>query len=354
MKRALCILAFIILLTTCVTPIGYALEEHAIKPVTISFDQLKKLVTAGSPDYQKDLQEIRKAEIYAFEMWEDFYELDQYWPNNALEVIAQMYKMEDADEFLVNLHDELEGKLKVHVYAVQRLYINHYTLLPAVEAAQRELEVYENELATLKQKLLRGLTTKNTVENAEQNVEDRKKAVTAAQKRESNSLDVLSKALGLDSPIVLDGLPDIDAKRITDRDMKADLAAYIKAASSAAKRIMKSAKDIYDKNKTSTNWYVYTVAKKDYETAGMEAEKSFPKVYQRLLDAYEEITGSTEVVDAQREYDKDKMMFERGMIARNKLQSSEMALQNAKDRFRQQEVLFWLTLLEYEFGLLEL
>ena len=116
---------------------------------------------------------------------------------------------------------------------------------------------------------------------------------------------------------------------------------------------MKTAKETADKSGSAADWYAYTIAVKDYETANKEAGKAFPKVYQALKEAYDEMAGATEAADAQKEYDRDMTLFARGVIAKNKLLASERALQNAKDRYRQQEIRVWLQLMEYEYNLIK-
>jgi hypothetical protein len=145
----------------------------------------------------------------------------------------------------------------------------------------------------------------------------------------------------------------MDFNRISNRDMKSDSAAYKLAASASAEKAVKAANERYARTASSLDWYVYTIAVEDFERAKKEAEKEFPKVYQKLRDAYDDMADSTEVTDAQLNYDRDKARFDRGMISQSKLLSSEQALQNAKNHQAKLEIQMWIQLMEYEYGLLK-
>jgi len=349
----LCALVSIVLLVTSGT---FALAETSVKPVVLNYEQLSELVKAHNLGYQKDLQEIRRAELSIKEIESDLGDLYQLYREgldvfNAIE--AQYSILFDAEENLSKLHDGLGGRLKQHVYLAQKQFIGHYIIALDVEIAERELDALEKELLSAKYKMSRGLVTQNEVRNTEKSVEAQKRTVKAIQTKADDNLEALAKDLGIEDPITLEGLPAIDFERITNRDLKSDLDAYIQAAAAVAEKTMKAANERYAKSKSSINWYVYTMFVKDYEIAKKEAEKEFPKVYRTLRDAYDEMVNSTELIDAQKNFDKDEAQFARGIISQNKLLSSERALQNAENRQTKLEIQIWLQLMEYEYSLLK-
>jgi len=334
----------------------FACAETSKVPTMLNYEQLPGLVKAQNLGYQKDQQEIRKAELYIKEIESDLGDLYQLYQEgidvfNAIE--AQYSLLFDAEENLYRLYDGLEGRLKQHVYLAQKQFISHYIIALDMETAQRELEALEKELLSAMNKMSRGLVTQNAVRHAEKNVEAQKKTVKAIQTKADDNLETLAKALGIEAPVTLEGLPDIDFTRITNRDLESDLTDYIQAASATAERTMKAAKDRQAKSKSSIDRYVYTIFVQDYERAKKEAEKEFPKVYQTLRDAYDEMCDSIELAEAQKNYDKDEALFARGMISQSKLLSSERALQNAENRQAKLEIQIWLQLMEYEFSLLK-
>jgi outer membrane protein TolC len=329
---------------------AYAKDEAA-EPVEVAFDRLPVLVVAGSPDYQKDLQEIRKTELSIREIQSKLDELNRNWGANLQAIIALQPSLWAAEDTLEELNDALEDKVKQRLYPMQKLYVNHYALTPDVEVVQRELTALENDLSVCRQKFSRGLVTQSTVDNAEKNVKNQKEKVEEAQTKVDDNLEAIAVALGLDD-ITLEGLPAMDFKRIADRDLTADLAAYISAFSATAEKAMIAARKRADNGPTDR--YAYTIAEKDYQKAKKDAEKAFPKACETLKDIYDDMVDSTAVADAQKEYDKDKTQFDRGLIARNKLLGSERALANAQSLFKQMEIRVWLSFMEYEYNLMKL
>jgi outer membrane protein TolC len=346
MKRILCILS---LLALCAAQMAYA-QDEAAGPVPVAFDRLPTLVVAGSPDYQKDLQEIRKTEISINEIQSQLDDLHQNWNANLQTIMALQANLWDAEDYLEELNDALENKAKQRLYPVQRLYMNHYVLTFDVETAQRELAALENDLSTCRQKRARGLVTQSAVDAVEKNVKAQRDKAKAAQTKVDDNLEAMAKTLSMDD-IVLEALPAMDFKRIADRDLKADLAAYIPAASASAEKAMRAARRKSDDSRADR--YAYTMAERDYQQAKKDAEKAFPKVYETLKDAYDDMLESTALADAQKEYDRDKVRFDRGLIARNQLLGSERALANARSLAKQREIQVWLLFMEYEYSLIK-
>ena len=163
----------------------------------------------------------------------------------------------------------------------------------------------------------------------------------------------LARYLGLTVPIVPEKMPDADFGKITGRDMRADMAAYIVAASSPAEKALQSARDNLSVNNNSANRYMRDIAQQDFDRAKKEAEADFPKVFSSLRDAYDDFMDSWLVADAQSDYDAAVAQYERGMISRNMLQSTEQMLEIIKARYEQQRIQLWLLFMEYEYNLVK-
>lgn len=356
MKRIMCAIFILAMVVVFVTPSAYAKSEATVESAAVSFDKLAELVKAKSYDYQKDLQEIRKIELSIEDLESDLVDLYKLFREGTdvfQEINEQHLKILDAENSLSNLQDGLKNSLKQHVYQAQKLYINHFLLLLDVDIAQQELEILEKTHTSAMQKLSRGLISQNSVSIAEKSMDNQKKNVKAALTNVDENLEILTKYLGLETTITISDMPEMDFKRITGRDMKADLAAYILAASSTVEKAMKAANDRYSRSKLSIDSYIFTIYRQEFEKTKKEAEKEFTKTYEKLKDAYNEFVNSTALTDAQKDYSMNEAQFARGIIPLNKMLSSERALHNAEIQQKKSEIQVWLHLMEYENSLLQ-
>ena len=360
MKRIICCL-LILVLCFAALPLALAADEEP-QTVTINYDDLEELVIAGSAAYQKELQEIRKLEMNYRDLSsqlrginETIDMIESYSPgaSSSLWSSASTLRanMRTLEERINEMKEAMSERAVQHVHPAQKMYVSHYILEIDLGIALRDLETMERELTNCRLKLPRGLSTPRDVRNAEKNVDNQKDLLEAKQDAIDSNLEALAKYLGLAGPIEPAGMPEIDFSRITERDLDADLAAYIAAASSMAEKLYDQAKKDFVSSSTSANQYLREIAREDFEKAKKDAEADFPKAYEDLLKAYDSFMDSTLVADAQEEYDKAASQYSGGLITQNTLLNFEMMLASAQDRYEQQRIQLWLLLMDYEFSL---
>ena len=360
------IISCLIILAICAALMPVAYASPPPRPVTVDYDDLTKMIVAGNAAYQKELQEIQKLE-YTYDdlsqqRWDLYMDMDAL--PHAPETEASRKKLEDAaDTVSANMriirnriNDQkkaLDNRAALHAYPAQRMYMGHFILMIDSQLAAHELERLERELANCRLKLSRGLSTQTEVKNAEKNVDNQKDAIKAVRDAIDDNLTALARYLGLTSQIRLADMPQVDLDRIVGRNLKTDQADYIAAASSTAEKVLQGARDSFELNNTPLNRYNRDIALADFEKAKRDAEADFPKVYENLLNAYEDYMESTLVIDAQEDYDLAEMQFERGLISRNMLLNVEQMLEVTKSRYEQQRIQLCLLFREYEFNLIK-
>jgi len=360
------IIGCLLVLALCAALMSNALAASGAKPVTVDYADLTKLIISGNTAYQKDLQDIQKLEYNYDELSQQ--QWDIYMDMSALpdtqETEATRKKLEDsADTIGANMrmirnriNDQkkaLNDRATIHAYPAQKMYVSYYILLQDLEIASLELERLDRELASCRLKLSRGLSTPTEVRNAEKSLDNQKDVIEACSDSIDDNLKALARYIGLTSPIVLTELPDVDFERITGRDLKADMYAYIQASSATAEKIWQSARDSFELNNTTLNRYARDIALSDYEKAKKDAEADFPKVYEDLRKAYDDFIDSTAVADAQEDYDTALSQYERGLISLLALNGAEQKLDTIVARYEQQRLQLRLLFMEYEYNLLK-
>ena len=360
------VISIILLLALCAALMSNALAASEAKPVTVAYADLTKFIIAGNTAYQKDLQDIQKLEYNYDELSQQ--QWDIYMDMSALpdtqETEATRKKLEDsADTIGANMrlirnriNDQkkaLNDRATIHAYPAQKMYVSNYVLLLDLKIASLELERLERELASCRLKLSRGLSTQTEVRNAEKSLDNQKDVEKACRDSIDDNLKALARYIGLTAPIVLTELPDVDFDGITGRNLKTDMAAYILASSATAEKVWQSARDSFELNNTTLNRYARDIALSDYEKAKKDAEADFPKVFDDLLQAYDDFMDSTTVADAQDDYDTAVSQYARGLISKIMLQSAEQKLDTIIARYEQQRLRLRLLYMEYEYNLLK-
>ena len=362
MKR---IISCLLIFALCAAFAPHALAKAEEEPAVVSFEQLQELVIAGNTAHQSYLQEIRKLELTYDELESERRPLRQRLlqmpAETPTEISDQLWDaltdMESIMEKIQETIDELkdaQGDVVTQItFPAEMMYIAHYILMLDVDILLREQEMLQRELANTRLKLSRGLASQGDLKNAEKNVDALNDMEKALRDAIEDNLDALARHLGLDGPIELDGLPEIDFDRITQRDSKADLAAYIEAVCATEEKAFQDARAEVRSNNTSVNRFARDNARRDYDNARKNAEADFPKVIDALLEAYDDYVESTLVSDAQEDYDKAALQHGQGLLSANMLLGLDIRLETAKARYEQQRIQLWILLMEYEFGLIK-
>ena len=358
MKKAKC--AMIITVIACMAfalcPSGSAQGET----VLLDYDKLIELTVSGNPAYQREIQEIHRLELVFSDMGDDYRDMQDLMsslglgltPIEMYKTVADLRKSLDATyDRIMELKGELERKAIKHSFPAQVLYINHYILEIDLEIAQRNLGAYERQLVIAKLLLSLGLSTARDVRNAEREVEEQEKTIKGREESMDDNLEALGKLLGISTFEMPDEMPQMDFDRIVERDLEADIAAYIKATAGPEEKALQDARYACSISNTAANRYILEVATQDFERAKKEAEDDFPKVYNVLLEEFEDFSKTTSVADAQEDYDSLCVQYESGLASKNALLAMELALENTKSAYELQRIGLWLLLLEFEYSL---
>ena len=366
MKKVLSCLLVLVLCTAFILPASTVTEEE---PVTVSFEQLTEMVMRGNASYQRLLQEIGRLQIGLDGLSGQYDEV-----SDALSVIDAMpdgsqtwqmrgelrssaseldYRMRSLQSNINAMRGASNNMALQFAFPAQMMYIGHYISLLDLEIALRELENYERELENARLMLARGLSSRRDVRNAERNVDDQKDAVKARRDAIDDNLEALARHLGLTVSIAPAGMPEIEFERFTERDFEADMAAYIDAATVDEQRELDSAIRELRRTNSRINRFTHDSAVQNLETAKITAEADFPKIFDALIEAYEDYLDSTLVADIQEDYDMLAAQYERGLVSRNTLLRVERALENVKSGYEMQRIGLFMTLLEYELGLVK-
>jgi len=349
-KRAVAGFLVIILAMSVVSA---AAVDNTEKTITISFNDLAELVVAGNSDYRVYKQSMERLEIALRDMKDQHNKLLQNW-TMVVDIIITLQKgMATAEDILGELSDDLakvEAKLE---YAAQSMYLGHYLLSAELDIAQRKLSALEKDYIAAEKKLQRGLISKSALDDLDKSITNQRDIVKAAKKSIEDNLDALAKFLDIAAPVSLEGFPELDLSRITDRDLEADKAAYRLCAPDVAakEKAMREAKRAYNSSNTRADRHALDAATREHRKAMDDAVRDFPKVFQDLYDKYDDYISSTYLADARKELEKVEQRYARGLVSENLYNSVVRAVQEAEDRYKQEFIILWLRLLEYEIKL---
>ena len=355
------LISILLVLTMSAAFMTVAFAEGDEGSVVVGFDELRDLVMDGNASYRQDLQEIRSLELVYNDMVKqqrELRDLMQVLPPDISSLLrSQSIELNNNIRTMSTRIDDLNGALDSraaqYVYPAQLMYIANYLLEIEVEVALQELQTLERELENTRLKFSRGLATTRDVRDAEKKVDDQQDLIKTKRDSVSDNLEDLAKHFGLDSIIELEGLPELDFDLIIERDLEADLEAFIQASTIVEEKILEEALSAYKKNNSAVYRYARDNARADLEKAKQDAEADFPKVYEALRDAYDDYIDSVLVTDMQADYDLLVSQYERGLISRKTLLEMGMYLEIVKYRYEQQRIQLLMTLLEYEFGLIK-
>ena len=355
MKNVLCCL---LVLALCAAAVAPAPVMAASQTITVDYDDLADLVVDGNAAFRGIQQEIRRLELTHNELQWQYGELFEQIEAGAWMLISSLgtirASMRQLREVIDELKDSISSRVIQITFPAQMMYMSHYILMIELDIALREMESLELELTNTQLRLSRGLASQREVTNAERAVRRQQDVLKARRDSIDDNLEALAKHLGIIGTIELGDLPEIDIEKITERDPEDDLAAYIIAASAPAEKALEDARTEARRDNTAPNRHVRDVASQELRRVRLEAEADFPKIYDSLLEAYDDFIDFQEVVYAQEDYDSLEAQYERGLVSRNMLLSIERHLDNMKDRHEQMRLQLWMQFMEYEFGLIKL
>ena len=327
----------------------------------ITYDSLTRLVVDGNSHYREYAQEIDKLDTALKAMASQHSDLMDGWAYSPAAfgstIISLQKSIKHTQEVFDDLSDSLPDLAAKLTFAAEKMYMAHFALSLDLDIAQRKLAALESDLELCRRKLVVGLDSKNAFDSLERDVKNGRDSVKAAQKEIDNNLELLAKFLGLELPITLGEMPDIDVSRIADRDLVSDRAAYRLAAPSVSEKeqILKAAKREFDHSaEAKVERFVYDTARSEYDKALADAERDFPDVYAKLYDAYEDYTELTFLADAEKEVSKMESRHSAGLVPENMLLTARRGYQEAVLRDRQLQISLWLKLMDYEFNLIHL
>jgi outer membrane protein TolC len=356
-KTVSCLLALALLLT----PLSFAADEQA-EPAEepaitlVTYEDLTELLIGHSDVYKAKLRAVHSIQL---QVWEA---MDQHKVAVALPLREGGSTAINLQGTIVTLNERLAEETAVleeyalkNTFAAQKLYWAHYINAENLSVAQRALEATERDLPAQQRKRQLGLISQTALEAYEKTVKTAKDSVKTAQKAVDDNLKQLADYLGLEGEIALDGMPEIDLTRVTERDLESDRKAYRESAPAvvAAIKALDSASNAAKSNNSYANSYAATAAREDLAAAKETAFAEFDDVYQTLLDSYEEYATSQVVPDAETALNKAKTQWGKGLISQNELAKVQRAYDDAVSNAETQRIRLWLALLEYEYNLIK-
>ena len=359
MKKTVCLILALTMLCASAAPVFAAGEPAPEETViTVDYDRIAEHIAENNPAVLSVLQAYHKLRLQLNALESSHSDLLKS-PLSLMEIASPAMTLQNAmkelSDALKNMDKDLNKAADGQIHVARMMYLRQFILTEQLQTAERALAAAKRDMELYLKKLEIGLISQSTPESFEKIVTAHTDAVKALRKASDDNLTALSDLLGINTPIQLGALPEIELGGIKERDLKADLAAYTLSASDvqAKKAAYNNASDALASASNAANIYARDVAKKNYETAKVLAARDFPRVYGDLSDIYEDHISSSAVKDAEKDLDKLQKQFDAGFVSLNTVIAAERALADAKSKYEQERLSVFTALLQYEYDLID-